>query len=195
RALVGRLLPDYMVPGWFVELAALPLTGSGKLDRAALPEPEHRRAVAGFVAARTVTEELLAGIWAGVLGVGGIGAGDNFFELGGHLLLSTQGISRIRETFQVEFPLGALFAHPTVTGLAEVIDHPTAGVTVPAITPLDRGQALPLSFAQQRLWFLDQLEPGSTEYNTRLALRLRGVLDAAAFAAALDDIVARHEVL
>src|SRR5262249_10866234 len=128
-------------------------------------------------------------------GVGGIGAGDNFFELGGHSLLATQVISRIRETFQVEIPLAALFDHPTVTGLAEVIDHTTAGVTVPAITPLDRGQALPLSFAQQRWWFLDQLEPGPTEFLVPMVSRIAGPLDVAAFAAALDDIVARHEVL
>ncbi|MFI2353058.1 condensation domain-containing protein, partial [Streptomyces sp. NPDC019443] len=186
----------YMVPSVFVELAELPLTGNGKLDRAALPEPQGVQAsgVDGFVAPATETEELLTGILSEVLGLDRVGAADDFFELGGHSLLATQVISRVREVFGVEAALSALFDQPTARGLASVIEG-AARASAPSVTPADRGQALPLSFAQQRLWFLDQFDPGSTEYIAPAHVRLRGHLNVEALGAALSGVVARHEVL
>ncbi|MFD3658960.1 condensation domain-containing protein, partial [Streptomyces sp. NPDC058620] len=190
-------LPEYMVPSLFVELAALPLTPNGKIDRKALPEPQEIRGgelEAGFVAPATVPEELLAGIWSQVLGVDRVGATDGFFDLGGHSLLAAQVISRIREAFGVAVPLSALFDQPTVRGLVAAMET-SARDAEPAMTTVARDEPLPLSFAQQRLWFLDQLEPGSTEYNMSTRLRLPGDVDLAALGAALDAIVVRHEVL
>ncbi|MEV6868896.1 amino acid adenylation domain-containing protein, partial [Streptosporangium subroseum] len=196
RAFLRETLPDYLVPGVFVELASIPLTPNGKIDRAALPAPEAAwtKASGSFAAPGSPTEEALAGVWAEVLGRERVGVGDGFFELGGHSLLATRVISRVREVFGVEVPLAALFDHPTVAGLAAVVDAATAA-SVPPIVPVPREERLPLSFAQQRLWFLDQLEPGSLEYNVPLTLRLEGPLDVAALGAALDAIVERHEVL
>src|SRR6266487_832295 len=197
RGFLGERMPEFMVPSVFVELAGLPLTPNGKLDRAALPVPEGVRPDlgAGFVAPAGPVQELLAGIWAQVLGTGRVGAGDSFFELGGHSLLAAQVISRIRAVFGVEVPLAALFDQPTVAGLAAVIENAAPGVAVPPVTAVSRDRALPLSFGQQRLWFLDQLEPGSAEYNIPSPVRLAGDLDVPALAAALSAVVARHEVL
>ena len=197
RAFVGRRLPGFMVPAVFTELAALPLTASGKLDRAALPAPGTTRPelASRYVAPATPAEELLAGIWAQVLGITRVGATDSFFDLGGHSLLATQVISRIRVVFGAEIPLADLFDHPTVQALAAVIEGTAPGVAAPAVTPAGRGQRLPLSFAQQRLWFLDQLEPGSVEYNIPITLRLRGSLNVAVLGRALDELIERHEVL
>ncbi|MFF7566135.1 non-ribosomal peptide synthase/polyketide synthase, partial [Streptomyces pseudovenezuelae] len=198
-------LPDFMVPSAFVELAALPLTANGKLDRAALPVPQPHQAERplaarvsdgdGFVAPRGPSEELLAAIWAHVLDVERVGAHDNFFELGGHSLLATQVVFRIREAFSVELPLADLFDRPTVRDLAPLLDRSDAGVVVPRMTRIDRDRPLPLSFAQQRLWFLDQLEPGSVEYALLSPVHWNGHLDVAALRAALGGVVARHEVL
>ncbi|MFJ9381828.1 amino acid adenylation domain-containing protein, partial [Streptomyces sp. NPDC101455] len=196
RAFAGERLPSFMVPSVFVELATLPLTPNGKTDRAALPEPEGSRAGSGnrYVAPGTATEELLAGIWERVLGVDRVGATDGFFDLGGHSLLAGQVVSRVREILAVDLPLSALFDRPTVRGLASVIDS-SARDAAPPVAAISRDEALPLSFAQQRLWFLDQLEPGSPEYNMSTRVRLTGDVDLAALGAALDAIVARHEVL
>ena len=128
-------------------------------------------------------------------GLDRVGVEDNFFELGGHSLLATQVISRVREVFGVEVPVAALFDQPTVAGLAAVIEGTDAGPAAPPVIPVPRDRPLPLSFAQQRLWFLDQLEPGSVEYNVPVPLRLPGALDVAALGAALAAVVARHEVL
>jgi hypothetical protein len=175
RRLARLRLPDYMVPAVFVELAALPLTPNGKLDRSALSALDGARSelVGGFVAPRTAVEESLAGIWAEALGVDRVGATDNFFELGGHSLLATRVVSQVRGVFGAGLPLAALFDHPTVEGLAAVIAEsgPEAGVS--PIVAVSRDEPLPLSFAQQRLWFLAQLEPGSAEYNTPMPIRLR----------------------
>ena len=197
REFVAGRLPEFMIPAVFTELAVLPLTPNGKLDRAALPVPGTGRPETGgtYVAPRGETEELLAGIWAQVLGLDRVGAQDNFFELGGHSLLATRVISRVREVFGTEVPVAALFDHPTVAGLAAVIAGTDAGPAAPPVLPVPRDQPLPLSFAQQRLWFLAQLEPGSTEYNVPLPLRLPGPVNVAALGAALTAITARHEVL
>ena len=193
-----------MVPSHLVVLPALPLTPSGKLDRKALPAPDPVRGDAGYVAPRTATEEIVAGIWSAVLGIDRVGATDDFFALGGHSLLATQMMSRLRTVLGVELPLRAVFEAPTVGGLSARLDGARLdgarldGAKQPApppIVPVPRDSALPLSFAQQRLWFLDQLEPGSAFYNMPAAVRLRGALDADALRRTLDEIVRRHEVL
>ncbi|MFC9249741.1 condensation domain-containing protein, partial [Streptomyces sp. NPDC057136] len=195
RGFLGGRLPEYMVPSVFVELSELPLTANGKLNHAALPEPHvHQPDVEGFMSPVTTTEELLADVWAEVLGVDRVGVDDNFFDLGGHSLVATQAVSRIREVFGVKVPLSALFNEPTLRGLASVVEG-SARDLAPPVTPIDRDQTLPTSFAQQRLWFLDQFDPGSAEYVAPLHLRLRGALNVAALRAALGGVVARHEVL
>ncbi|HEX2210446.1 MAG TPA: amino acid adenylation domain-containing protein [Longimicrobium sp.] len=197
RAHVGQSLPDYMVPGAFVALDALPLTPNGKLDRRALPAPDFAAAADAYVAPRTPAEEVLAGIWAGVLGVERVGATENFFALGGHSLLVTRVVARIREVFGVPLPLRVLFETPTVAALAERVEtmrRADAGV-LPPVVPVERGGALPLSYGQERLWFLNRLEPENTAYNHPLALRLEGALDAAALERALGEVVRRHESL
>ncbi|GAA2428700.1 hypothetical protein GCM10010191_47350 [Actinomadura vinacea] len=197
RAFAGERLPGFMVPSVFTELAALPLTPNGKIDRAALPAPNDTRpASAGYEAPITPAEELVAGVWAQVLKVDRVGATDDFFELGGHSLLATQVMSRIRDVFGVETPLAALFDQRTVRGLASAVEGTAAKEPAPPpITTADRTEPLPLSFAQQRLWFLDQLEPGSAEYNVPSPMAWTGALDAQALGAALSAVVARHEVL
>jgi acyl carrier protein len=199
RSLRDRL-PDYMVPAAFVRLAALPLTASGKVDRKALPAPEPQGAP---VAPRTPIEETLAEIWAELLGIerGRIGADAHFFELGGHSLLATQVTARLRSACGVEMPLRDLFEAPRLADLAaRIAAAQQAGVrdeTPPLVrlAPDLRQGRLPLSFAQQRLWLVDQLEPGSPLYNIPVALRVAGPLRAAVLAASLGEIVRRHEVL
>ena len=197
RQFVASRLPEFMVPSVFTELQHLPLTPSGKLDRAALPAPGESRPdlAERFVAPSAPGEELVAGIWAQVLGTDRIGIHDNFFELGGHSLLATQVISRVREVFGTEVPLAALFDQPTVAELTALIKGAGRGLAVSPVAPVGRGRPLPLSFAQQRLWFLDQLEPGSAEYNMLVPVRLGGELDVAALGAALGALTTRHEVL
>jgi amino acid adenylation domain-containing protein len=197
RAHLRQSLPDFMIPALFTELAALPLTSSGKTDRVALPAPDrHRPDLDGrYTAPVGPAEELVAGIWAQVLGVDRVGADDDFFQLGGHSLLATQVMSRVRTVFGAEVPLAALFEHPTVRGLAEAIEGTAHGLVVPPVTEVDRDRPLPLSFAQQRLWFLDRLDPGSAEYVVRMSVRWNADVDTAALGAALNAVVARHEVL
>ncbi|MFI2353022.1 amino acid adenylation domain-containing protein, partial [Streptomyces sp. NPDC019443] len=196
REHVQRSLPAFMVPAVFVELAALPLSPNGKLDRSALPEPDGvRPELDRLVAPATASEELLAGIWQHLLDVDRVGSTDNFFELGGHSLLATQAVSRVREVFGVELALATLFDHPTIAGLGAALDSVAPGGAEPEWTVVSRDEPLPLSFAQQRLWFLDQLEPGSVEYNLPLYVPWDGELDVAALGASLDAVVARHEVL
>ncbi|MBB5954030.1 amino acid adenylation domain-containing protein/non-ribosomal peptide synthase protein (TIGR01720 family) [Saccharothrix tamanrassetensis] len=181
-------LPDYMVPTAYVTLDRLPLNANGKLDRAALPAPERDASVGdGFVAPRTEAERLVAGVWEDVLGLPRVGAEDNFFALGGDSILSIRVASRLRETFDLS--PRALFDHPTVAGLAAAL---TGGT--PAPIPRVAGD-FALSFAQQRLWFLDQFSPGGTEYVTPFAVRLRGDLDVERLRQALSALVARHESL
>ncbi len=192
---LARGLPEHMLPSALVLLATLPLTPNGKVDRRALPAPE--RETVSEVAPRTPVEELLAEIWADVLGVERVGVEESFFDLGGHSLLATRVTSRLRTTFGVELPLRALFEAPTVAGLAARIEAAVrAGAgAAPAIRVAPRTGPLPLSFAQQRLWFIDQLEPGSPLYNVPVALRVAGALSASVLARTLGEIVRRHEVL
>ncbi len=199
RAHLQERLPEYMVPAAFVVLPALPLTPNGKLDRKALPAPDLTAGGVSSVAPRTPTEELLAGIWSQLLGLSQVGVTDSFFELGGHSLLATQAISRIRSAFQVDLPLRALFETPTVAALAPRVDaamRAGQGLQVPPLVPVARDAGpMPLSFPQQRLWFLDQLTPGSALYNIPMALRLEGTLDVAALEYAFEELIRRHESL
>jgi acyl carrier protein len=191
----GRL-PEFMVPAMFTELASLPLMANGKLDRAALPAADGARpGLEEFVPPSGVTEELLAGIWGQVLDIDRISASASFFDLGGNSLVATRLISRIRVVFEVEVPLEKLLDQPTLTGLAAVIDELAPGVAAPPVVPVARDRRLPLSFAQQRLWFLSQMEPGSVEYNAPMPERLTEDLDVWAMGMALAAVVARHEVL
>jgi alpha-ketoglutarate-dependent taurine dioxygenase/acyl carrier protein/NRPS condensation-like uncharacterized protein len=200
RNYLQQKLPDYMVPRDFVVLGKLPLTASGKIHRLALPAPDFSgvRLANEFVAPRTQREELLAGILAKVLGLDRVGIHDNFFELGGHSLLATQVISRMREAFQSEIPLRLLFEAPTVAALSESVEkHLTVGhgLQAPPLKRVARDRDLPVSFAQQRLWFMHQLEPESSSYNIPRAWRFRGNLNVAALSAAINELVRRHESL
>ena len=194
RDALGMRLPAYMVPSGYMVLPSLPLTPNGKVDRRALPEPSMERGAPA--AARTPAEELIAQIWAEVLGVDRVGIDESFFDLGGHSLLATQVVSRLRQTFGVEVPLRRFFQGPTVVGLAAAVESERGDAAPPIVArPRPGGGDLPLSFAQERLWFIDQLEPGSPVYNIPGAMRLTGDLDVEVLAAALREIMRRHEVL
>ncbi|MFI0727653.1 amino acid adenylation domain-containing protein [Streptomyces sp. NPDC021225] len=194
RDRVAGALPDYMVPAAFVVLDALPLTVNGKVDRKALPEPDFAAAAAGSGRApRTPREEVLCQLFADVLKLERVSIDDDFFGLGGHSLLATKVISRLRVLLGIELPIRALFDAPTVERLAASLDG--AGQARPALVAADRPAELPLSFAQQRLWFLGHLDNRGATYHLPRALRLSGELDTGALAEALADVVARHESL
>jgi amino acid adenylation domain-containing protein len=200
-------LPEHMVPAAFVTLAALPLTPNGKVDRKALPAPERQSPEESYQAPRTPVEEVLAGIWADLLGREHVGADGNFFDLGGHSLLATRVMSRLRRLFGVEMPLRDLFEAPVLADLAARVEAARragedagedAGADRPAppLLPIAlRNGPLPLSFAQQRLWFIDQLEPDRAVYNVPVALRIDGPLRSVVLAQSLGEIVRRHEAL
>jgi amino acid adenylation domain-containing protein/non-ribosomal peptide synthase protein (TIGR01720 family) len=214
RDFLARSLPDYLIPAAYVPLERLPTTGSGKVDRRALPAPDPAVAVSGeaYVPARTPTERAVAEAFARVLGVERVGATDDFFALGGDSILSIRVMSLLRAALAVELSPRALFTTPTVAGLAAAIgpggdpgdgpgqargegDGDGTSPGTGSIPVVSRDGPLPLSFAQQRLWFLNQFEPDGAEYLTPTVLRLRGRLDRAALRAALTILVARHESL
>nr|UDM84265.1 NRPS [uncultured bacterium] len=190
RNQLGERLPEYMVPAAIVALPQLPLTANGKLDRNALPAPDFSAAPSR--PPRDAREQLLCELFADVLGLDRIGVDDDFFARGGHSLLAIRLTGRIRTTMGCEVSIRALFEAPTVALLAQRM---VAGEVRPPLLAKARPSTLPLSFAQQRLWFLHQLEGPSPTYNIPLALRMRGALDTAALQSALDDVVARHESL
>jgi amino acid adenylation domain-containing protein len=193
RSALAARLPDAMVPSAFIFLDAFPLSPNGKLDRAALPAAEwssERR----FVASRTQVEEVLAGAFAGLLQVERVGVEDDFFAVGGHSLLATRLVSRIRDSLGVELAVRTVFAHPTVAALARAVES-ASGAALPPIERAPRGEFMPQSYSQARLWFLYQLAPRSAAYNMALAVRFEGRLDVPALAGALSEIVRRHEVL
>ncbi|MFI9063943.1 amino acid adenylation domain-containing protein [Streptomyces sp. NPDC053429] len=203
RALAARL-PAYMLPAAILPLRELPVTPNGKLDRRALPAPpEQGVRRAGFAAPSSATEELVAEVWGEVLGQGRIGRQDDFFELGGHSLRATRVVSRLGARLGRPVPLRLLFENPVLEGFAAALDLPhgdtahggPSDAATGVIGPRPAGSAAPLSFAQQRLWFLDQLQPGRPDYNIPVVARLHGALDAAALLDALRTVVTRHEVL
>jgi len=210
RAHLREGLPEYMVPSAFVVLERMPLTPTGKIDRRALPAPEEVKTEgesgeAAFAAPRTRTEKRLAEAWREVLRLERVGVNDNFFDLGGHSLLVTQLASRIRAGFGIELPMAAVFESPTLAALAAKIEPllPEGADEEPAeqipVVPRDKpgqpGQPFPLSFSQERLWFLDQFQPGSPLYNVPMSLRLRGRLNVDALLQTFQEIIRRHEVL
>ena len=185
-----------VIPAAVVELAELPLTANGKVNRRGLPEPDYEGQLKeSYVGPRTPVEELLCGIWAEVLRVARVGVRDNFFELGGHSLLATQVVSRVLQTFGVQLPLRALFEAPTVAGMAARVvlpsDDRSTSETV-AITPSLRTAAVPLSFSQQSFWFLDSLTPNTPLYSIFRAVRLRGELKVSALQQAF--CLAQHAI-
>jgi hypothetical protein len=203
RAIEGRL-PNFMAPSAIVLMDRLPLTRNGKLDRKALPAPELGRAEIedGYVGARTPVQEIVVGIFKEVLKLDRVGIHDNFFEFGGHSLLATRVISRARNTFGVELEVGSMFEKPTAAGLARRVEIAMKSGEKKGAPPLvkveregQKGLKPPLSFAQQRLWFLDQLAPNTSLYNIPIAVRLEGKLDLEALERSIGEIVRRHEIL
>jgi len=199
RGQLRESLPEYMVPAAFVGLERLPLTPTGKLDVRALPAPELAPAEDRYVAPRTPTEEVLAGIWAEALRLERVGVEDRFFDLGGHSLLATRVTARVREVFGVELPLRAVFERPVLSGLAAEIDRlrgtGAAAVADDVITPAAREGDLPVTFAQERIWLVDALDPGSPAYAIPFSYHVAGPLDPDALRRALTELVRRHEPL
>lgn len=201
REFLKERLPDYMIPTALVCLPALPLNQNGKVDRALLPDPEAYLASSRrYVAPRNPAEEMLTGIWETILKRDRIGIHDNFFDLGGHSLLATQVMARVRSVFRVEVPLRTVFEATAVAKLAEAIEKAKRGEhdgnhAPPPIVPTVRNGPIPLSFAQQRLWVLAQLDPDSVAYNIPIALRVRGQLDLDALQNSFNAVIRRHEAL
>ncbi len=199
RSFVKERLPDHMLPSWFVILDAFPLTVTGKLDKRALPAPNRNDNGVETISAEpgNQIEDMVTEIWIDVLGLHRVGTTENFFEVGGHSLLATQVISRIRQAFGVEFPLRTLFESPTVKGIATSIEALIRGgqsLPKPPITRVTRDQDLPLSFAQERLWFLYQLDPDSAAYHVLRPLRITGPLDVELMERTFTEVMRRHEV-
>jgi amino acid adenylation domain-containing protein len=200
RNLLKSRLPEHMIPSAFVELEGLPLLPNGKVNRRALPIPDwsQQNRQHNYLSPRTPAEEMIAGIWSQVLSVEQVGVDDNFFELGGHSLLATLVVSQLRNVFHIELPLRNIFDYPTVATLAksvETIKQSQDHLQSPPIVPIPRNGKEPLSFAQQRLWFIDQLEPNNTAYNHFNAVGITGALDIAALEQSLNEIIRRHEAL
>ena len=197
RSYLRGQLPDYMMPAAIVELPKFPLTANGKIDRQALPKPEDVQAKQREpVAPRSPSEEVIAAIWEEVLRRDGIGVEDNFFEIGGHSLLATQIASRLREHFRLPVAVRTVFDAPTISEMARRLEsarREEQGLVPPPINPVPRAYDLPLSFAQERLWVLDQMEPNNPLYNISRSLRLKGELQVVGLENALNEIVRRHE--
>ncbi|HEX2187288.1 MAG TPA: amino acid adenylation domain-containing protein, partial [Longimicrobiaceae bacterium] len=195
RAALGARLPDHMVPTAWVLLEALPLGPTGKVDRRALPQAEDSAAGEAHAAPRTPVEEVLTEVWAELLGLERAGVHDDFFAHGGHSLLATRVVARVRRSFGVDVPVRAVFEAPTPAALAERVERAAAEGADPAppLVPVEHGGPVPLSFAQQRLWFVEQLAPGTPAYNVPALVRLSGALDVDALRRALEEVVRRHE--
>ncbi|WP_148639261.1 non-ribosomal peptide synthetase, partial [Aquimarina longa] len=192
--LSGRL-PEYMVPRVWVDLEVMPLTGNGKIDKNSLPDPDvGSLSRGGYIGAATVIEEQLVGIWEELLDLDKVGVEDNFFELGGHSLLATRLISMIRTELSIEVEIADVFSYSTIRSLGEYVSTQSVGVVLPAIVSRERPEKIPLSFSQERLWFLDTLQ-GSLEYHMPTVLELRGSLDLDVLETCFRAIVDRHEVL
>ncbi|AFW93812.1 nonribosomal peptide synthetase anabaenopeptin synthetase AptA2 [Anabaena sp. 90] len=199
KNLLQENLPQYMIPGVFVVLDSLPLTPNGKVDRQNLPVCDRTRPdlEESFVAPRNPIEEKLAAIWADLLGYEQIGVNDNFFNLGGHSLIVAQILSRVRDSFQVELSFANIFANPTVAGLASVIQQHELleqKLQSPAIQRISRAGMLPVSFAQERVYFIQEVAPENTAYQAQATLRFQGHLDVIVLKKCLSEIVQRHEI-
>ena len=195
RSHLAQRLPEYMVPAAYVRLEALPLTPNGKLDRKRLPTPDgNAYSVSGYEEPQGEIETTLAAIWRELLEVEKVGRNDNFFELGGHSLLAITMIGRLRETLGLEVEIGDVFEHSRLSELAGKISGGKE-TQLPPITRADRTQPIPLSYAQQRLWFLAQMQTASEVYHIPFGMRLVGKLDRHALGRALDRLVQRHEAL
>ncbi|MES2296924.1 MAG: amino acid adenylation domain-containing protein, partial [Pseudomonadota bacterium] len=195
RNTVGERLADYMVPSAFIVLDQLPLNANGKLDRKALPAPDLSQLQSAYTAPRTQTESRLCALWQEVLGLERVGLTDNFFQLGGHSLSATRLVAKINRDFGIVLPLKTLFVERTLEDLARAVAQADAGAARPALLRVARDSALLPSFAQQRLWLLDQIDGGSTHYNMPGALRLTGTLDYDALGRTVGAILERHESL
>ncbi|HWD97875.1 MAG TPA: amino acid adenylation domain-containing protein [Bryobacteraceae bacterium] len=197
RHFLGERLPEYMLPAAFVMIEALPVNANGKIDRGLLPAPGATQAHGEtLIAPRNPVESTLCRIWSEVLGIDEISVEDNFFAIGGHSLLATQVASRIRTLLGIETPLRTLFEHQTIAGLALHLASENAAAQTAEIRPrLNRESAAPLSYSQHRLWFLDQLAPGTALYNVPASVRFEGNLNTAALEQALSAVVNRHETL
>ncbi|HSE19514.1 MAG TPA: amino acid adenylation domain-containing protein [Pyrinomonadaceae bacterium] len=199
KTFLKEQLPEYMVPAVIVMLKQLPINRNGKVDYEALPDPDQTQDhVPESLEHRTPYEEIIAGIWEEVLGVKVRSTAETFFDLGGHSLLATRVASRVRDALKVELPLRTLFEKPGLSALAgeiEMLKRQVGDEVLPKIVRVPRTQAMPLSYGQQRLWFLDQLEPGNNQYNSWRAIRLNGTLDEDALDRAIKEIVLRHEIL
>ncbi|WP_345891525.1 amino acid adenylation domain-containing protein, partial [Pseudomonas chlororaphis] len=193
KATLREELPDYMVPAHILFLEHLPLSPNGKLDRSALPKPDASQSLADWVAPVSEREQQVAAIWSEVLGAERVGLNDQFFAMGGHSLLATQMVSRVRHGLGIEVALKTLFEQPVLGDFVRALG--TVEASAPAISPVDRDQPLALSYAQERQWFLWQLDPQSAAYHVPSALRLKGRLDVAALQRSFDTLVARHESL
>ncbi len=195
QSYLGQKLPEYMIPGIVIEMEELPLTAAGKIDRKALPDPDtENRSGNNFVAPAGNTETILVKIWEELLDLEGIGTEDNFFELGGDSLLAIRVISAIRKELDIEMPIADLFEYQTIASLAAQVDSKSGTEVIPPIQLAQRPDRIPLSFSQERLWFIDQLE-GTVSYHSPTVLRLKGKLNLAALTFALHNIINRHEVL
>ncbi|PEF71851.1 non-ribosomal peptide synthetase, partial [Bacillus pseudomycoides] len=201
REHVKAQLPSYMIPAHFIKMDALPLTINGKFDAKALPKWDSAvQASVERIGPRNETEKKLVTIWSSVLDINQstIGVHDSFFELGGHSLLATQVVSRLREVFEINLPLHELFQYSTIEGLSQRITtllQENKGYDIPPLQPKERGERVPLSYAQQRLWFMDQLEPNSSLYNIPTAWRLKGQWGIEALEKGYNALIQRHEVL
>ncbi|NET12210.1 MAG: amino acid adenylation domain-containing protein, partial [Okeania sp. SIO1H6] len=198
RSYLVSKLPEYMVPSAFVFLDVLPLTANGKVDRKALPAPDELTNSLEYVPPQNPTQEIITNIFAGVLGITKVGIHDNFFSLGGHSLLATQVISRIRQYLEVEIAFKTLFEFPTAAELDQKLNELRAtnsGLSLPPILPREHKQEFPLSWAQERLWLLNQFEGSSAIYNISGAIRISGSLNINAFTQASSEIIRRHEIL
>ncbi|MGB8191563.1 MAG: condensation domain-containing protein, partial [Chitinophagaceae bacterium] len=193
-AYLKNKLPEYMVPGVFMQLESIPLSANGKIDRKRLPDVEASSSVVAYQAPRNVIEEKLVNIWQSLIDVKRIGVHDNFFELGGHSLLIMRMVSFIRKQLEKEVTIRTVFDHPTIAGLAEVIKGDEQADLTPFVQRYERTEKIPLSFAQERLWFVDRLH-GSVQYHIPWVLRLSGNLNVSALEDSLRTIVNRHEVL
>ncbi|HEY4326480.1 MAG TPA: amino acid adenylation domain-containing protein [Mucilaginibacter sp.] len=189
-----KRLPDYMMPAYLVELKSLPLTANGKIDRKALPNPDGASLEGKYIAPRNETEAKLVEIWQELLGLERVGIFDNFFEIGGHSLLAMRVASVIRKELNIEVSIRDLFVYSTIAGLATYLDKQNKGSLLPAIIPGERPEYIPLSFSQERLWFIDRLD-GSIQYHVPAVLRLQGELNLGILERTLRDIIQRHEVL